>query len=182
MSERGQGDIVSDEELMKLVVRGDDSAFEQLYNRHKKPVAAYLWRLSGDPELTADAVSETFIRVWRRGKSFRPQKGTFRTWLLAIATNSLRTLWKKQGRVMDSVPYELSDTSGETEEERISAVALRSVLPQLSQEHKQAISLRFFSGCSYQEMAQLQKVPVATARTRVFYALKKLKRLLEVSP
>ena len=173
---------MSDEELMDLVICGDETAFAELYNRHQKPVAAYLWRLCGDGELAADAVSETFVRVWRRAKSFRPQKGTFRTWLLTIAANSLRTLWRKQGRPMDSIPHDLPDPSSETEEQRVGSVALRSVLHELSHEHKQAISLRFFSGLSYQEMAKLQKVPVATARTRVFYALKRLKRLLEVVP
>lgn len=170
---------MSDEEMMQLVARGDEVAFTRLYDRHKEALAAHLWRQCGDPELTAEAVSETFVRVWRRAKSFCPEKGSFKAWILMVATNALRTLWRKQIRPGESIPGNFPDTGGTTEDDRLATLAMKSVWHDLSQEHRQAVSLRFFSGLSYQEIARVQRVPIATARTRVFYALRRLKQLLE---
>jgi RNA polymerase sigma-70 factor (ECF subfamily) len=170
---------VSDEEMMQLIARRDEVAFRRLYDRHKETIAAHLWRQCGDPELTADAVSETFVRVWRRANSFCPGKGSFKAWILTVATNALRSLWRKQSSLGESVPENLPDTGGPTEDDRLAVLAMRSVWHDLSKEHREAVSLRFFSGLSYQEIARMQQVPIATARTRVFYALRRLKQLLE---
>jgi RNA polymerase sigma-70 factor (ECF subfamily) len=170
---------VSDEELMRMIAQGDEMAFTRLYDRHKEALAAHLWRQCGDPELTAEAVSETFVRVWRRAKTFRPDKGSFKVWILMVGTNALRTLWKKQTKPGESIQEDFPDTTGRTEDDQIAALAMKSVWRDLRQEHRQAVSLRFFSGLSYQEIAEVQQVPIATARTRVFYALRRLRQLLE---
>ena len=170
---------MSDEEMMQLIARGDEAAFTKLYDRHKDALAAHLWRQCGDPELTAEAVSETFVRVWRRAKSFQPGKGSFKVWMMMVATNALRTLWRKQMRPGELIPEQFPDPKGTSEDDRIAVLAMESVWRDLRQEHRQAVSLRFFSGMSYHEIAAIQRVPVSTARTRVFYALRRLRQLLE---
>ena len=174
---------MTDEELMVCVAAGDQDAFTVLYGRHRDAVAGHLWRLCGDAELTADAVSETFVRVWRRARTFSPDRGCFRPWLMTVAVNTLRTVWKRDHTPTFPLPEgDLPDGNATPDDRVIHAVALHAVWPRLSLEHREALSLRFFSGCSYEEIATVQRVPPATARTRVFYGLKKLRSLLEVDP
>ncbi len=170
---------MKDEEIMELVARGDEIAFGGLYDKHKGTVSAHLWRLCGDPELTDEAVSETFVRVWRSARSFSTEKGSFKTWLMTVASNALRTLWRKQ-KPMESLPNsDVPDPSPGPDDRSIASVILGGVWNDLSFEHRQALSLRFFSSFSYGEIGEVQNVPIATARTRVFYGLKRLKKLLE---
>lgn len=172
---------MTDEELMVRVAAGDQEAFTVLYGRHRDTVAGHLWRLCGDAELTADAVSEAFVRVWRRARTFSEARGSFRAWLLTVAANALRTQYTRHRE--PTVPFpegDLPDGDCPTDEDHVHAVALRAVWPRLSSDHREAISLRFFSGCSYDDIAAVQGVPAATARTRVFYGLKKLRSFLEV--
>jgi RNA polymerase sigma factor (sigma-70 family) len=172
---------VTDEELMDRVVAGDQGAFTVLYGRYRETVADHLWRLCGDAELVADAVSETFIRVWRRARTFSVARGGFRPWLLTVAANTLRTLWKRERTPTTPLTDDnLPDGDARSDDQVVHALALRAVWPRLSLEHREALSLRFFSGFSYEEIATVQRVPAATARTRVFYGLKKLRSLLEV--
>ncbi|MCU0613336.1 MAG: sigma-70 family RNA polymerase sigma factor [Candidatus Eisenbacteria bacterium] len=170
---------MTDEELMERVAHGDEHAFAELYVRYRDAVAAHLWRLCGDGELAADGLSETFVKVWRRARSFSAQRGTFRTWLLAIAANTIRTLWRRRGASWSSLDECHAADEGSTPDRWIETSSLRAVWPRLSPDHREALSLRYFTGFSYEEIATVQQVPPATVRTRVFYGLKKLRTLLE---
>lgn len=171
---------VRDEELIIQVAEGDEDAFGILYERYKEMIAAHLWRLCGDAELTADAVSETFLRVWRSARSYSADKGAFKTWLLTIAANALRTLWRRQNTPTEPLPPAgLPDPSPPPDARGLASSVLRCVWDCLDLVHRQALSLRFFSELSYSEIAEIQCVPISTVRTRVFYGLRKLRTQLE---
>ncbi len=127
---------MTDEELMVQVAAGDQGAFTVLHGRYRDAVAGHLWRLCGDAELTADAVSETFIRVWRRARTFSSSRGGFRPWLLTVASNTLRTVWKRER--MPTTPLadvDLPDTEARSDDQVVQTLALRAVWPRTRPRH-----------------------------------------------
>jgi RNA polymerase sigma-70 factor, ECF subfamily len=76
---------MTDEELAGLTVMGNEPAFEELYNRHKKHLFTFSLRFLGDVALAQDASQEAFLSAYRHIKHFQPGKGSFRQWLYSLA-------------------------------------------------------------------------------------------------
>jgi RNA polymerase sigma-70 factor (ECF subfamily) len=176
----GKGAKVSDEKLMHRIAQNDHEAFGVLYERYRDMISAHLWRMCGNQELVADALSETFLRVWRSRRRFSPEKGSFRTWLFTIASNVLKSLWKKDHiDLSDQCPSELADPGAKHSDQNLASMILEGIWHELDETQRQALSLRYFADLGYEEIAEIMQIPISTARTRVFYGLRKLKRLLE---
>src|SRR4029078_12002885 len=96
---RAQKDMNDDLSAIERVLSGDREAFRELVLRHQSAVCATI-RALGSPRVDfEDVAQETFLAAFRHLDSFDPQRGSFRTWLLAIARNRCRTADK--GRVQE---------------------------------------------------------------------------------
>src|SRR5438128_1376333 len=71
--------------LLSAVVRGDLSAFEQLYDRHSSTLYALLIRILGNTEDAQEALQETFVKAWTSAKMFDAARGSEVAWLISIA-------------------------------------------------------------------------------------------------
>src|SRR5215471_18863562 len=82
----GSARELTDEALIRAIAGGQRSAMHTLYARHSARVYRFVLRLTGDPSLSEDVVSEVFLETWRQAAGFRA-KSQAATWLLAIARN-----------------------------------------------------------------------------------------------
>ena len=188
--------------LVERVKRGDARAFEMLVVKYRRRIERLIGRMVRDPEQVADVAQETFIRAYRALPNFRGESA-FYTWLYRIAVNTARQALADARRdpvVPESAlagPDEEGDetsraetalTHDETPEavlaSREIARAVSQAIEALSEDLRQAVTLREIEGLSYEEIAEVMNCPIGTVRSRIFRAreaiAQRLKPLLDV--
>src|SRR6476620_3623316 len=189
-----------DAPLLERVKQGDVKAFEMLVVKYQRRIERLIGRMVRDVDLVPDSAQETFIRAYRAIPQFRGDSA-FYTWLYRIAVNTAKkslmelkrdpliTETARASRDDDDetsrVENELSD--GETPDAVLAskqiATAVNLAIDSLSEELRQAITLREIEGLSYEEIAELMNCPIGTVRSRIFRAREaisvKVKPMLE---
>lgn len=180
----------TDEVLISRLQRGCSESFEQLVRRWEGPMLDYFYRCTGDMDIAEDLRQELFVRLYLHSASYRGES-TFRAWLYAIACNLVRShlrkararSWPNDGRAQTAPPDPASsenrtttdadDLARRSERQRI----VRQLLAVLSPADRQALILRFFEGLHYGEIAVALGTAVPTAKSRVYRAIERLRRI-----
>jgi RNA polymerase sigma-70 factor (ECF subfamily) len=177
----------ADAQLIERVKLGEVKAFEMLVVKYQRRIERLIGRMVRDVDLVPDIAQETFIRAYRAIPQFRGDSA-FYTWLYRIAVNTAKKALvelKRDPLVSETalasrddddetsrVENELSD--GETPESVLAskqiAAAVNSAIDALSEDLRQAITLREIEGLSYEEIAELMNCPIGTVRSRIFRA------------
>jgi RNA polymerase sigma-70 factor (ECF subfamily) len=179
--------VDADAPLIERVKRGDVRAFEMLVVKYQRRIERLIGRMVRDVDLVPDIAQETFIRAYRAIPQFRGDSA-FYTWLYRIAVNtakkSLMEL-KRDPTVSEAALASRDDddetsrvenelTDGETPESILAskqiAGAVNSAIDALSDDLRQAITLREIEGLSYEEIAEVMNCPIGTVRSRIFRA------------
>ncbi|MFB9377052.1 RNA polymerase sigma factor [Kineococcus gynurae] len=149
---------------------------------------AYAVNALGDRAAGEDALQETFVRAWTARERYSPERASPRTWLFAIARNvvvdAVRARSRRPRPVEDvatagAAPQETAPTGPDTHAASLDRLLVVESLAKLSPEHREVLVRIHLGGASYQEVSEMTGVPVATLRTRTFYALKALRALLQ---
>ncbi len=157
---------------------GDDGAFERLFDRHSEPLLSYLRRFLGNASDAEEIHQDVWLIVYRKiGRLERP--GAFRAWLYQIARNRAISRNRRQRRevALEQAPEE-QVTVPEVEEDALSGldlVDLPAALNGLSILHREALTLRFVNGMSYDEIAEVVGCSAGTVRSRIHYGKKALR-------
>lgn len=172
--------------LMQRAGGGDQAAFETLVRRHQRPLLNFFLRLGvkGDAE---DLVQQTFVRLYRYRDRYRPTaKLTTFLYILArqVRVDDLRKQQRRQrlrNCAAEQAEIEASTaaptgvgTGGLTDE-------LQQALGSLSQRHRDVVTLGVLQELEYAEIAKILKIPVGTVKSRMFTAMRQLRRVLENS-
>jgi RNA polymerase sigma-70 factor (ECF subfamily) len=170
----------------ELVIRaqnGERSAFSELVCIHAQAVMNVIYRMCGDVQIAEDAAQETFIQAWLHFSSYRPQT-SLRNWLYRIAVNAAIDMLRKEKHILpgDMEKMQLKDPRPGPEaiasqDERI-ALIHKSVLS-LPDASRAVLVLREYEGMSYHEIADALEIPLGTVMSRLNYARKLLKGLVE---
>ena len=191
MPERDPKDV--DLEKARAAQSGDRAAFDYLVERHKNIVYAVAYRFAKDPDLALDLSQDVFIRAYRGIKSFKG-KSSFSTWLYRIAVNTCIDYTRKKARSVDSyaVPEEVADYAGSepiltggTKGPGRSTLSselgqqIQRAIDQLPDYHKSVFVLYEIEGLSYKEIADIVGCSIGTVMSRLHYARKKLRAMLE---
>ena len=177
----------TDEELVARSRSGDLDSFNQLITRWERPIYALAYRVIGQEEDARDVVQETFLRAFRGIGAFKGQ-AKFSSWLYRIALNLCRDwIRRKRRSPISLVPedMELEDLAAdsgpsESVEDLVARRELSSVvetaMAKLPEEQRTAIILKEYHGMTFQEIADLQGVPLSTVKTRLYQGLSVLRR------
>jgi RNA polymerase sigma-70 factor, ECF subfamily len=176
-----------DAPLVERVKQGDVKAFEMLVVKYQRRIERLIGRMVRDVDLVPDIAQETFIRAYRAIPQFRGESA-FYTWLYRIAVNTAKkTLMglKRDPLVTESALASRDDddetsrverelTDGETPDAVLAskeiASAVKAAVEALSDDLRQAITLREIEGLSYEEIADVMNCPIGTVRSRIFRA------------
>jgi RNA polymerase sigma-70 factor (ECF subfamily) len=178
---------LGDEDLMTLVDRKDEVAFEVFYERHGGPAYSLAHRIVGDRTLAEDVVQEAFLSMWRSKAGYDAARGSVRSWSLGIVRNraidALRRASTPAPRLDldDDATLEGQRAPESTESEvirRDTARKVRGVLGTLPNEQSQVIELAYFGGFSHSEIAQLLGEPLGTIKGRMRLGLEKARASL----
>jgi RNA polymerase sigma-70 factor, ECF subfamily len=180
-------DAAADALLVDRAKRGDVKAFEMLVVKYQRRVERLIGRMVRDVDLVQDIAQESFIRAYRALPQFRGDSA-FYTWLYRIAVNTAKKMLMDMKR--DPLVLESSRTTGEDGEEtsraeneltdgetpeallasKEIAAAVNAAIEALSEDLRQAITLREIEGLSYEEIADVMNCPIGTVRSRIFRA------------
>jgi RNA polymerase sigma-70 factor, ECF subfamily len=175
-------DAQSDEDLIKAIAAGNQSAMHTLYGRHHLRVYHFIVGLGCDTDRAEDLVAEVFLSVWRQAGTFE-SRSQVSTWLLSIARfKALTSLGRRREAQLEEGSMETLVDDADTPEQSVlhsdRSMQLRSCITQLSSDHREVIDLVYYHDKSVDEVARILNLPRNTVKTRMFYARKRLARLL----
>ncbi|MDE5706787.1 MAG: sigma-70 family RNA polymerase sigma factor [Alistipes sp.] len=175
--------VADDRTLAELVVRGDDRAFEFLFDRYKEAILRLFIQRTGSELDADDLLQETFIKVYINIHRY-DSAYTFGQWIYAIARNTFVDFLRKQRS--DDLPidekFKAPPSSMPTPEERIINQQKRGqiehYLHNMSPRYRQLIVLRFFDEYSYEEIAAKLALPLGTVKTQIHRAREQMCRMI----
>jgi RNA polymerase sigma-70 factor (ECF subfamily) len=172
----------SDDQLIDLCRRGVNEAFTALYERHRRMVMNFAFRMLRNEADSADVLQETFKYVLTKVSTYRPE-GKFRTLLLKVSRhvclNTIRERKKAVPLGEDDGAFASHDGMGDPSEPVVDAelrAGLAAAVDRLPHLLKEAVVLRFMNGLSYQEMSEVADCPIGTIKSRLNAAVAMLRR------
>jgi RNA polymerase sigma-70 factor (ECF subfamily) len=176
---------LSDEALVALVARGDETALGELYDRVGRVAFGIALRVVRDRQLAEDAVQEGFLAVWRSAATFRAERGKASTWIVTLvhrrAVDIVRRSERRPAGPLDT-DREIADPAGTAEEEAWLGFERQRVLRALAalpDAQREALELAYYGGYSQSELAERLGVPLGTIKSRMFAGLARLRELLD---
>lgn len=175
----------TDEALMLAWAGGDASAFETLYARHRGPLYRFLLGQLRDRPLAEEVYQDVWQRVIAARQGWKPD-AAFSTWLYRIAHNRLNDHWRAQ-RHRPAAPVDadlrVAALADPDDPERVAAreearQSLQQALDELPDEQREAVLLRLQQELSLEEIGQITGVGRETVKSRLRYALDKLRARL----
>lgn len=174
--------------LVQRAAAGDHRAYELLVIKYQRRIERLIGRMVRDVDLVQDIAQESFIRAYRALPQFRGESA-FYTWLYRIAVNTAKKALvelKRDPLVVESASSSAGEDGEETsriERELTDAATPEAILASkeiaetvnaainaLSEDLRQAITLREIEGLSYEEIAEMMNCPIGTVRSRIFRA------------
>jgi RNA polymerase sigma-70 factor, ECF subfamily len=190
-SSGGQGDDRPGESgadlagLLARVGRGDDAAFAAVYARVGGHVFGIARSVLRDLAQAEEVTQEVLLEVWRDASRFDPTRGSALAWVVTLAhrraVDRVRAQQAATAREQRAARPEISyDVVAETVQARLDAERVRRCLGSLTQLQQESITLAYFGGRTYREVAILLDVPVGTVKTRMRDGLIRLRDCLGV--
>ncbi len=174
---------------LRRVAAGDHGAIEQLYDRYAGIVLGVAVRMTGDRSVAEDVVQETFLGVWRNAARFDPERGSARTWLMAMAHHRTVDALRRRRAVLSLPDEDLEPGRLPVAPDPWAEVATRlehdeiaSALASLPAVQRRAIELAYYSGRTQVEIAAITRAPLGTVKSRVRLGLLNLRDLLDSAP
>lgn len=174
---------LSDEALVALAARSEQTALGELYDRYGRPAYGLALRVLRDESLAEDAVQEAFLALWRTASRFVPEKGKASTWILTLvhrrAVDLVRREERRRAESIENAPEPAGD--GGADEEawlRLQRERVQAALRQLPDQQREALELAYYGGFTQSELAERLGQPVGTIKSRMFSGLARLRELL----
>lgn len=177
--------------LLQGVAAGDREAFTHLYKTTSRRLYGVALRVTQQRELADDALSETFLQVWRQAGRFDPSRGSVIGWLSVICRSRALDVLRRRGVVEPGVAPRagchrsaLADNLGPPElllsVESHSSV--HAALAQLNEQQRQLLGLAYFRDCSHSELVSYTGLPLGTVKSQLRRGVEKLRKIMNGEP
>ena len=180
---------LSDEALLSGLAAGDADAATAFTRRFQSRVYGLVLTIVRDEGAAEDVAQETFVRAWRHAQTYDPRRGRVATWLLTIARNlAIDVVRVKRAEPLDPdvviTKLQQAGAAGSAidqgfppdERDRV-----RGAIIALPPEQRRALVLAAYLGRTAQEIGELERIPLGTAKTRIRAAMAKLRESLETT-
>lgn len=168
--------------LLAGVKRGRRADFDALYRLYHPRLWRFLTHLMRQPEAIEEALNDTMLVVWQRADSF-DGRSKLSTWIFGIAyRKGLKVLSRHDLPVDDDeLPEAVDPGPGPEQQLNLAQLRgrLRGAMAELSPEHRAVVELCYFHDMAYGEIAEVVGCPQETVKTRMFYARRRLRSLLD---
>jgi RNA polymerase sigma-70 factor, ECF subfamily len=180
-----------DRELMALIARRDEAAFQELFRRYQTVVYSLGRRILGQDHDAADVTSDVFWELWQRPDRYCPSKSAPSTYIIMLtrcrAIDRKRKLSRDRTHAIldwmaEEPPTGSLSSAGPSDElaSREQRQLVQQAIGALDAKHREAIELAFFDGMTHQETATKTGVPLGTIKGRIRRALEQIRNHLHV--
>ncbi|WTS99495.1 sigma-70 family RNA polymerase sigma factor [Streptomyces sp. NBC_00090] len=175
-------------ELMVQVARGDSDAFAAVFDQVSGPVLGVVRSVLRDPAQSEEVTQEVMVDLWRSAARYTPERGSVLNWALTLAhrravdrVRSEQAASDRARRValLDHTPA--YDEVTEEVENRLDRERVRRCLRGLTERQRQSVTLAYYRGLTYREVAELLALPLGTVKTRMRDGLIRLRDCLGVT-
>ena len=186
--------LMDDNNLVKLYIKGNEDALRHLVMRHKQRVYSHIYLLVRNRELTEDFFQDTFFKVIQSLKSGQYyEDGKFGAWVIRIAHNLVIDHFRRNkkmplvpnvvnddGEEVDIFSVLRIDEEGKSPEEKAHIKrVMRALIEELPHEQREVLIMRTYYDMSFKEIAEVTNSSINTSLGRMRYALINLKKLIE---
>jgi RNA polymerase sigma-70 factor (ECF subfamily) len=176
----------------QLFMDGGDGAMAELVGRYERPLFHFLLRIVGEAGLAEDLFQETFLRLHRYRSAYEAGS-PLKPYVFRIAVNAAREVLKRKGSrpkvaslngdsnaspLREQLPGRSPDPTEAGEGDEMKG-KVRAAVAALPPDERQVVHLRVFEGLKFREIAEATGVPLATAKSRMLYAIRRLRPVLE---
>ncbi|MDI9883103.1 sigma-70 family RNA polymerase sigma factor [Streptomyces sp. HNM0645] len=176
------------DELLVRVARGDQQAFSRVYDAVCGPVLGVVRGVLRDPAQSEEVTQEVLVELWRTAARYQPSRGSALTWTLTLAhrravdrVRSAQAAAEREQRAARLGGTPAFDDVVEQVEARLEREQVRRCLRTLTELQRQSVTLAYYRGLAYREVAELLAVPLGTVKTRMRDGLIRLRDCLGVN-
>ncbi|MER8224895.1 sigma-70 family RNA polymerase sigma factor [Streptomyces sp. NPDC094143] len=173
------------DELLLLVASGDQRAFEDLYGLVSGPVFGLVRRVVRDPAQSEEVAQEVLLELWRSAARFDPGRGSAMSWILTLAhrravdrVRSARAAGERERREALRAGQPAFDHVTEEVEAGLEREWVRRCLDRLTVLQRQSVTLAYYEGYTYREVAEQLSLPLGTVKTRMRDGLTRMRECL----
>jgi RNA polymerase sigma-70 factor, ECF subfamily len=180
----------TDAELVRACLQGDRNAWEQVVRQHHQRIFNVAYRFTGKFDEAEDLTQEIFLKVYRTLGSYRPESGVLITWMVRVARNHMIDHYRKHKLERSrtdalELEYEKAEQNPARYDNPAQALARREkadiihrTLQRVSPDLRESVVLRDIEELSYEEIAEMLKLPLGTVKSRINRGRLELARLL----
>ncbi|SNT50266.1 RNA polymerase sigma-70 factor, ECF subfamily [Asanoa hainanensis] len=173
--------------LLTAVGRGDEAAFVQLYNLVAPRVYGLVKRVLRDPAQAEEVAQETLVEIWRTAARFRAGRGSATAWVFTIAhrravdrVRSEQSATRREEQAATWAEHRPYDQVADEVHDRLERQQVRRCLDGLTDLQRESITLAYYQGCTYPEVARMLDVSLPTIKSRMRDGLIRLRDCLGV--
>jgi RNA polymerase sigma-70 factor, ECF subfamily len=174
--------------LLQRVARGDEAAFERLYELVIGPVFGLVRRVVRDPAQSEEVAQEVMVELWRTAARYSAERGSAMAWIMTLAhrravdrVRSAQSAADREERVASGSMSRPFDEVAEQVTQRLEQEQVRRCLGTLTDLQRESIMLAYYGGRTYREVGELLDTPLGTIKTRLRDGLIRLRDCLGVA-
>lgn len=177
------------EELMARVAKGDERAFELLYDQFAGPIFGLVRRILRDAAQSEEVAQEVLVELWRTATRYAPEKGSALNWAMTMAhrravdrvRSARASTEREQKATFEAARGRPFDEVAESVAARLERSQVRRCLSFLTDLQRESVLLAYYQGYTYREVAEVLSTPQGTVKTRLRDGLIRLRDCLGVT-
>ena len=182
----------SDRDMIARIGRGDETAFEALYDRLSGPLYSMALRMLGDAADAQDALQDVFLQIWSRARTYDSEQSSVFSWSVLLTRSRVIDRLRARGRRLrvvvpatdieedqpEAIDASVAEGAADTADRNDEAARVRSILNSLPAKQREAIELAFFTDLTHHEIAARLGQPLGTIKARIRRGLLKVRERL----